>query len=796
MNKTNTFLILFFGMIMTVSQSIYAQDKPLQKIDNGPIPSLLVLNSSKTYSLDDSESFIKETINPNTATDFELLKTESDPLGFEHSKMQQYFKDIKVEFATLNINSIGGKIESLSSAYFPIAEDFDVSANISRSEAFNAALAHVGANTYLWQNPEEAALLEYSKPEGELVIFPVMDNISRSNRLAYKFDIYALAPLYRAEVYIDAKTSQFIFENKRIHHANVPATGTSLYNGTVSFTADNTSGPYRLRQTEDGNGIQTFDLKNGTSYNNAVDITSGSTHFTGNATGVQAHYGAEQTYKYYYQKYGRNSFDNSGAIIKSYVSYGVNYVNAFWDGSRMTYGDGDGWNYGPLVSLDICGHEISHGVTEYSANLVYSYQSGALNESFSDIFGESIEKFATGTNDWLMGEDIGAGGSGGALRSMSNPKAFGQPDTFQGINWYLGSNDSGGVHTNSGVQNFWFYILSVGKSGTNDLGNSYNVTGIGMEKAAAIAYRNLTVHLRANSQYIDARNGAIQAARELYGHGSPEEIATTNAWYAVGVGTNYQSFIGGSNLICATAGSSNYTIEGALPPYTWSVSNNLKILPNVVIMPSGGSNKIRVKSKSPNTRASGYVQVSHNNGVTRKDIWIGKPLLDVELTPDISQPEKFVNFELTSNHRDNQEVATVVYQKTGGNGNLHVSNKFGGRGSGPVHRHWFIDVTAQITNSCGTTTLQFRIEPPPPPLKQVSPIPNSADDSFNLDFSELKKDTYTIEIYDAFAQKQYVGKSENSIKKIETSHFPTGIYLIKILDSKGNTTNQNLIIYH
>src|SRR5690606_37322933 len=362
-------------------------------------------------------------------------------------------------------------------------------------QALNSAMAHVGASKYLWQSPMEASLAAYQKPAGELVIFPAMENISETNRLAYKFDIYAVSPLYRADVYIDAKTGQFIMENKRIHHANVPATGTSLYNGTVSFTADNAAGPYRLRQTADGNGIQTFDLNNGTNYNNAVDITSSSTNFTSNATGVQAHFGAERTHKYFSQKHGRNSYNNAGAIIKSYVSYSSNYVNAFWDGSRMTYGDGDGVNYGPLVSLDIVGHEIGHGVTEYSANLVYSYESGALNESFSDIFGEAIEKFAQGNNDWLMGEDIGD-----ALRSMSNPNAYGQPDTYHGSYWYSGSGDNGGVHYNSGVQNFWFYLLSTGGSGTNDNGQSYSVSSIGMTKAAAVAYRNLTVYLKANSQ--------------------------------------------------------------------------------------------------------------------------------------------------------------------------------------------------------------------------------------------------------------------------------------------------------
>ncbi|QAA82166.1 T9SS type A sorting domain-containing protein [Aequorivita sp. H23M31] len=553
MKTHSKFSFLIFVLLFGFLAEISAQDKNSNK-DSSTTPSgLIILDSSQSFSLQQPSTLFKTIFNAPDNMSFRAIKQESDHLGFIHQKMQQYFNGVKVEFGTIILNSKGGSIQSVNAAYFPIEKDFNVAASLSNAQAFNKATAHVGAIRYLWENLQEAASMNYTKPSGELVVFPIMENISTKPRLAYKFDIYAVSPLYRADVYIDANTGEFIFENKRIHHANVPATGTSLYNGNVSFTADSYSGSYRLRQTADGGGIQTFTLNKGTNYNNAADITSSSTNFTSNSTGVQAHYGAERTYKYFYQKYGRNSYNNTGGVIKSYVSYSNKYVNAFWDGSRMTYGDGDGVNYGPLVSLDICGHEITHGVTEYSANLVYSYQSGALNESFSDIFGESIEKFASGTNDWLMGDQIGAGGSGGALRSMSNPNAFGDPDTYLGTNWYSGSGDSGGVHQNSGVQNFWFYVLSVGKSGTNDLGNAYTVSGIGMDKAAAIAYRNLTVYLNTNSQYLDARNGAIQAAKDLYGAGSAEEIAVTNAWYAVGVGAAYGG--GGGSSYCSSQGN-------------------------------------------------------------------------------------------------------------------------------------------------------------------------------------------------------------------------------------------------
>lgn len=663
-NITKT-VLLFFLSIFIFALPTAAQNGKDDKKEVTPPPSLLVLDEASAYSLQNSEQLFSDYFSIASQTTFSIAKEEIDPLGYLHQKMQQYFKGIKVEFGTATLHSKSGTIQAVSSAYFPVDENFEVNPTISAPQAFNSALAHVGASKYLWQSPMEASLADYKKPAGELVIFPAMENISETNRLAYKFDIYAVAPLYRADVYIDAKTGQFIMENKRIYHANVPATGTSLYNGTVSFTADNSAGPYRLRQTADGGGIQTFDLRNGTNYNTAVDVTSSSTNFTSHPKGVQAHFGAEQTYKYYYQKYGRNSYNNSGAIIKSYVSYSTNYVNAFWDGSRMTYGDGDGVNYGPLVSLDICGHEITHGVTEYSANLVYSYQSGALNESFSDIFGESIEKFASGTNDWLMGDDIGAGGSGGALRSMSNPNAYGDPDTYLGTNWYSGSGDSGGVHTNSGVQNFWFYVLSVGKSGTNDLGNSYSVTGIGMDKAAAIAYRNLTVYLNANSQYSDARNGAIQAAKDLYGVGSAEEIATTNAWYAVGVGAPYGG--GGSSSYCASQGNNvNDEYIGRVQLNTINNASGAQKYSDFTSI----STTLNEGSTYTITVTPTWTGTSYNEGYA---VWI-----DYNGDKDFDDPGELVWSKAASKNTPNSGTFTVPVGTIGGATRMRVSMKYNG----------------------------------------------------------------------------------------------------------------------
>ncbi|MEL6730607.1 MAG: M4 family metallopeptidase [Bacteroidota bacterium] len=522
--------LLFTGLACLMLGSLWAQERAqklpgIQKLEV-PIP------------VSERIALLEETLPITIDNRLELVKTFQDEAGFVHEKHQQVYQGLKVEGGAYTLHTQNGLIQHMSGHMVDI-QDLSTVPSIDEGQALNFALRHVDATKYVWDGPGMFGMGRPKLPQGELVILSspyTEDDIN----LAYKFDVYATEPLYRAWVYVDAHTGKVIFEDSRIHHANVAASGTSLYNGTVNFTADYTGSLYRLRQTADGGGIQTFDMNNGTNYNNASDFTNGSSSFTASSlrTGVQAHYGAEQTHKYFLQKHNRNSFNGTGGIIRSYVSYSNNYVNAFWNGSVMTYGDGDGVNYGPLVSLDIVGHEIAHGVTDFSADLVYSYESGALNESFSDIFGEAIENFATGANDWRMGTDMGIGGSG-AIRAMDSPNLYGDPDTYGGTNWYTGSGDNGGVHINSGVQNKWFYILVVGETGTNDLGNAYSVPSIGMDAAAAIAYRNLSVYLSVNSQYSDARAGAIQSAIDLYGAGSPEEIAVTDAWYAVGVGAPY-----------------------------------------------------------------------------------------------------------------------------------------------------------------------------------------------------------------------------------------------------------------
>lgn len=539
--------IITILLLQFVALSLFAQDKSLtsyiksQVVNDDGVVQHITFKDNEKPNFKDGINVLKQFLEVSEGITFVKLESVVDKIGMTHDKYQQYYNEIPVEFGIYKVHSKNQKLSSINGEFYPINE-IDTTPLILASEAISKAKQHVNAEEYIEESDTfYSEHMGYNGPEPTLVILPKIEQINTTNRLAYRLDIYAETPLYRADVYVDAQTGDIIFENSQIQHIddlpNIGATGATLYNGQQAFTAELSGGSYRLRQSTSGNGIQTFDAGNGL-YSNAVDVTSSTTNFASNQDAVQAHWGAEQTYNYYFQRHGRNSFDDNGAIIKSYVNYGPSsLVGPFWNGSVVTYYGGSTSSVNEVIALDIVGHEITHGVIKHSAGLIYSYQSGALNESFADIFGEMVENHTQqGTNDWLGGADVYVN-QGGFSRSFSNPKLKNDPDTYLGQYWHTSYSDNFGVHKNSGVQNKWFYLLSEGGTGTNDNNYSYAVSGIGKIAAAEIAYRNLTVYLTPTSNFFDARAGAIQSAMDLNNNdaNSPEVIATIAAWDAVGV---------------------------------------------------------------------------------------------------------------------------------------------------------------------------------------------------------------------------------------------------------------------
>ncbi|HEX8660127.1 MAG TPA: M4 family metallopeptidase [Hymenobacter sp.] len=513
-------------------------------------------------------------------------KVETDQLGFTHQKFAQYYKGVRVEHADYTVHAKGDAIESISGDFEKIS-DLSITPSVSESSALKRAMAHVGARKYMWQTGEANATS--LRPVGELVV--VRDGRKNAETgplvLAWKFNVYAAQPISRAYVYVDARSGEVVLTDAIIKHAAGTGTFATAYSGSRTFTNSTATGGYSLREgTTRGQGIETYNCRKGNSYTAAVDFIDADNNWTSaeynnanfdNIAG-DAQIGAQCTYDYWKNVHSRNSYDNAGAKIKSYVHFddtpstAAGYENAYWNGSVMTYGDG-ATRFRPLTSLDVCAHEIGHAVCENTANLTYSNESGALNEGLSDIWGASVEAYSVASlgvvsggvnakSTWLIGEEIDK--QEVALRSMSDPKSLNQPGYYKGQYWYTGTGDNGGVHTNSGVLNHWYYILAVGKSGTNEGGNAYSVTGLGLTDAAKVAYRMESVYMVASTTYAQARSYSIQAATDLYGAGSTQVIAVTNAWYAVGVGAAYS---GGTTP--PPTGITYCTIKGGSQAYEW-----------------------------------------------------------------------------------------------------------------------------------------------------------------------------------------------------------------------------------
>ncbi|MFJ8081004.1 M4 family metallopeptidase [Streptomyces sp. NPDC096205] len=389
----------------------------------------------------------------------------------------------------------------------------------------------------------------------------VVDALHGAPRLAWRTEAAALDergnPVART-VLTDATTGTQLDAWDVLETAT--GDGRSLYGGTVALETTASGSSYSLKDPLRG-GTYTGDAAGGTdlcllgavcvSRAPATVFTDADNHW-GDGTqadrasaAVDAQYGTAMTWDYYAKVHGRKGIAGDGKGSYNRVHYGSAYNNAFWDDSCfcMTYGDGDGKQFGPLVSLDVAGHEMSHGVTSKTAALTYSGESGGLNEATSDIFGTLVEFHAANAQDpgdWLIGEKIVRSGFGkAALRWMDRPSRDGKS-----ADCWSPTTGTLDVHYSSGVANHFAYLLAEG-SGPKSLNgvtydsptcNGSTVTGIGRTALGAIWYRALTVYMTSSTNYAAARTATLNAARDLYGAGSREYAAVGAAWSAVKVG--------------------------------------------------------------------------------------------------------------------------------------------------------------------------------------------------------------------------------------------------------------------
>ncbi|MEG9295841.1 M4 family metallopeptidase [Mangrovibacillus sp. Mu-81] len=468
----------------------------------------------------------------NPKASLKANKLEKDELGMTHVRFNQTKNGIPVEGSEIIVHyNKDNEITTVNGSYLPTVEEANISAvpELASRKAVEKAKSAVKA-------PDQ---LTY-EPTSELVIYP----FKGENHLTYKVNVNFLGDAPgNWFVFIDAKSGDVVDQYNAIMHAEDIKTQTGTGIGVlgdhrllhISRTKEQKEGTmFQLADfTHDGlEGIFTYDYSN-----NRIEMfknNDASFNDDFDRPAVDAHYNSEKVYEYYLNEHGRNSLDDEGMPIQSVVHYGDNYNNAFWNGTYMVYGDGDGEFMVPLsAGLDVAAHEMAHGVTSNSANLQYRNQSGALNEAFSDIFGALIDD-----ENWEMGEDImapAAKESGReSLRSLSDPSKYpvkadygpyGNGDGMYPSNmdefYDLPLNlDNGGVHINSSIINHAAYLTA---------------QEIGREKLGKIYYRALTTYLTSTSDFSAARQAIIQSAVDLYGEGSAEAARAAGGFDAVGI---------------------------------------------------------------------------------------------------------------------------------------------------------------------------------------------------------------------------------------------------------------------
>jgi Zn-dependent metalloprotease len=465
----------------------------------------------------------------------ELLQVDltRDALGFTHIRYQQMLRGVEIWGRDVRVHvDAEGQVESLNGRYIPTPGLPEPEAGaIDAGLAGAIALRHAGATRIL----AETRQVYLPEDPGRLTLCWLVP-------VGGAFDL-------RKDVFVETSTGRVVKEYNR-----VMTDGPVLGSGTDVRGVSRTLGVYQMgsqyvmidaskamfnpsqsQLPDDGRGvIYAYDFRNGEE--NIYYITSTNQHSWSVPSGVSALYTGSKLFDYYKTVHGRNAIDNQGSTMNLAVNFKSNYSNAFWTGQYMVFGNGDGSTFSDLSgAYDVTAHEMTHGVTEWSAGLLYENQSGALNESFSDVFGALFEFWLEGEEgDWLMGEDVFTPGTpGDALRSMSDPggpavpAGSRQPATMSEyvVLPNTEAGDYGGVHRNSGIPNKAFYLFATSP-------------GVTKEEAGAVYYRALTTYLTKNAQFVDCRLAVIKAAEDLFGGaGNARALAAAAAFDAVRITT-------------------------------------------------------------------------------------------------------------------------------------------------------------------------------------------------------------------------------------------------------------------
>ena len=784
--------------IMMITWSSFAQETILYKNANGVLESVEFSADDKRVTIPASaEIFFKEMLKVKPTDEFRKIMRRQKQKEFVHEHYEQYYNGVKIEGAGYSFHYKNGKMY-FAHGHYVVVSDINTKPSITG----HAAMTHFAK----YKNIPEKAINDYI---AELIIKEIPGKTDTIPALVYRIYLYANYPQNTEIGIIDAHTGSLLMTEPAFIDFSAQGTFATRYSGSQQGITHHYQGGYHLVDSTRNAVIHTWNLEGRTNISSRVELTDNDNNWTqaehrsnNNDMGLDVQWALQCIYDRLYNTHNINSLDDDGFAIDAYIRYSINYDNAFWShvDSTLSFGEG-GSIFRSLASVDVVAHEFGHGITHFQIGWNNTIDQRAFNEGMSDIWAVIMEHRIRPNSMWLIGEQLTLNHT--CLRNIQNTNAS---DAMSQIaNTYASSQyNSGDSYVRGGVFSHWFYLLVNGGTGTNDLGRSYSVQGVGMDNAESLIVKAVyDGYLLFTTSYAQVRTSMINAAREIAGTNSFLEHQLENAWYAVGVGnTQYLYSISGPSIVCSSGAS--FTVNN-LPTgttITWSQG------PNLARTSAQGANPCTFSSTGSGSSWVRATLVTGSDSVTMPDkvVWSGTPQFYVS-GPSEGCPNVEYVFEATPKPYSNPsyDYSWAIYPNDG-----YISTSDGGRYAYIYFYNVYsvagYDVKVRAQNACGLgeysmgniwvhECYDFLLSPnPATETVTITKVATNSGEYTTKSTGSVDEETiFTIRVIDFYGSLHFTTTKSGSSFTIPISNLKDGNYIVEITNGK-NIINKQLVI--